>query len=36
MNKDPYGQGWYAKIKLSDRSELDGLLDPEGYEKLEN
>ena len=34
MNKDPYGEGWIAKIKLSDSSELDELLSAEDYEKL--
>lgn len=34
VNKDPYGEGWIVKIKLSDPSELDGLLSPEDYKKL--
>jgi len=34
VNKDPYGEGWIVKIKLSDASELDDLLSPEDYKKL--
>ena len=29
MNSDPFGDGWFAKIKASDLSELDSLLSPE-------
>jgi glycine cleavage system H protein len=32
INKDPYGSGWMIKIKISDTSELDDLLDASGYE----
>jgi len=31
VNKDPYGEGWMIKVKMSDTSELDGLLSPETY-----
>ena len=34
VNKDPYNAGWMIKIKISDVSELDGLLSAEGYEKM--
>ena len=34
VNKDPYGQGWIIKIKMSDTSELDGLLTAEQYKEL--
>lgn len=35
INTDPYGDGWIAKIKISDSSQIDGLLTPEQYaEKL--
>lgn len=34
VNSDPYGKGWMIKIELSDPSEIDGLLDAEGYKKL--
>lgn len=31
VNTDPYGDGWLFKIKMSDASELDEMLDAEGY-----
>ena len=31
VNSDAYGDGWLFKIKLEDASELDNLLDAEGY-----
>ncbi len=31
VNKDPYGDGWLIKVKMSDTSELDSLLDAETY-----
>src|SRR6056297_2952259 len=34
VNKDPYGEGWLIKIKLSDKSELDELLDASRYKEL--
>ncbi|NPA74125.1 MAG: glycine cleavage system protein H, partial [Epsilonproteobacteria bacterium] len=33
LNKDPMGKGWIYKIKPSDLSELDGLMDEESYLK---
>lgn len=32
VNDDPYREGWMIEISVSDESELDDLLDPEGYE----
>jgi glycine cleavage system H protein len=32
INEDPYGDGWLVKVRLSDVSELDDLLDRETYE----
>ncbi len=32
VNADPQGAGWFAKIKVSDASELDGLLDQAAYD----
>lgn len=32
INSDPYGEGWLIKVKLSDPSEQDALLDAAGYE----
>lgn len=34
VNKDPYGTGWMAKIKLSDPAELANLLDATAYAEL--
>lgn len=31
VNSDPYGDGWMIKIKMSDVSELDGLMDADAY-----
>ena len=33
-NEDPYGTGWMIRIKRSDASESDELLDAAGYEAL--
>ena len=30
-NSDPYGEGWLVKIKISDLSSLDELMDPSAY-----
>ena len=34
VNGDPYGEGWLVKVKLSDASEADGLMDADAYKKL--
>ncbi len=34
LNTDPYGDGWICTIKLSDPSQVDGLLDAAGYQAL--
>ncbi|MDH5405843.1 MAG: glycine cleavage system protein GcvH [Candidatus Aminicenantes bacterium] len=34
INKDPMGEGWLLKVKLSNPSELDDLLSEEDYKKL--
>ncbi len=34
VNKDPYGEGWLIKIKISDVDELDELLSAEEYNEL--
>ncbi len=31
-NSDPLGQGWFFKVKLADKSELDGLMDEAAYD----
>ena len=31
VNSDAYGEGWIIKIEISDKSELESLMDHEGY-----
>ena len=33
INSDPYGEGWLVKIRLSDPSEADALMDATAYEQ---
>ena len=34
VNKDLYGKGWIVKIKISDETELDGLLNADAYKAI--
>ncbi len=34
VNSDPYGDGWMVKIKIDNVSQLDELLDLDGYESI--
>ena len=34
INADPYGDGWLVRVRLSDASQVDGLLDVDAYRKL--
>jgi glycine cleavage system H protein len=34
INEDPYGEGWLVRVKLSDPSETEQLLDAAAYRKL--
>ncbi len=34
VNSDPYGAGWMIKAKISDTSQIEGLLDAEAYQNL--
>ena len=34
VNSDPYGAGWMVKVKISDASEIENLLDAEAYKSL--
>ena len=36
VNQDPYGKGWLVRIKPTDVSEMDELLDAEAYKQLIN
>ena len=31
LNSDAFGEGWIAKVELSDTAELDGLMDAAAY-----
>ena len=33
VNSDPYGGGWMIRLRLSDPSQMDTLLDAEAYER---
>lgn len=33
VNKEPYGKGWFFKVKLSNPSELNSLMDATAYTK---
>ena len=32
VNADPYGEGWFYRLRADDAAELDALLDAAGYE----
>ena len=34
VNTDPYGDGWMIKIKMSDASEVEGLMSADDYKSL--
>lgn len=34
VNSDPYGDGWMIKLKISDPSQIDGLLSADAYKEL--
>ncbi len=34
VNTDPYGEGWMIKATISDPSEIDKLLDADGYKEI--
>jgi glycine cleavage system H protein len=33
INTDPYGEGWIARVRLSDAAEVESLMDAEAYER---
>jgi len=33
VNRDPYGAGWMAKVRMANKSAMDGLLDAAAYRK---
>ena len=34
VNSDPFGDGWMIKVKVSDKAQVDGLLDAAAYDRL--
>lgn len=34
VNSDPYGEGWMVKIRLTDMSQVEDLLDAEAYKAI--
>ncbi len=34
MNQSPYDKGWFVKMELSNRVELDGLMNKSEYDKM--
>jgi glycine cleavage system H protein len=34
INEDPYGEGWLVKVRLTETSEIDTLMDAESYEHM--
>jgi glycine cleavage system H protein len=34
VNKDPFGDGWFVRLKMSNRKELDALMDHAAYGKM--
>lgn len=34
VNSDPYGKGWMIKIKMTDNSQIEDLLDAEAYKGI--
>ncbi len=34
INTDPYGEGWIIKILISDKSQIESLLDATAYKEL--
>jgi len=34
VNSDPFGEGWFVKLKLKDRKEFDALMDRAAYQTM--
>jgi glycine cleavage system H protein len=34
VNSDPFGSGWMIRVRVGDTTQVEGLLDAAGYEKL--
>ena len=35
INSDPFGEGWFIKVRPSDTGEMDALMSPEEYDEFE-
>lgn len=33
-NSDPTGEGWFLRLRIADRGQLDGLMDAEAYRRF--
>jgi glycine cleavage system H protein len=34
VNQDPFGEGWFVRVKMKDRKEFDALMDREAYQSM--
>ncbi len=34
VNQDPFGDGWFVKVKIKDRKEFDSLMDRAAYQSM--
>jgi glycine cleavage system H protein len=34
VNEDPYHEGWLLEVELSDKNEIEDLMDPDEYEEF--
>jgi glycine cleavage system H protein len=34
VNKDPFGDGWFVRVKMANRKELDALMDHAAYKTM--
>jgi glycine cleavage system H protein len=34
VNSDPMGNGWFVKMRMANKAELDGLMDEQAYKAL--
>ena len=34
VNSDPTGEGWFLRLRIADRGQLDGLMDGEAYRRF--
>ena len=34
VNQDPFGEGWFVRVKMKDRKEFDALMDRAAYQSM--